>query len=459
MHAYSELLNEETFAVAAEKTMQSAPAPPPTRGADSGPAILLLGVQIFLFALLLSPNLVDEVLENILLFLPGLRHTVLLTHQLGIGLGALLVFFSRRLGKTRAAYFVFYRVPAIGGSLILLCMVLMLLVTTEMMFWQMQRLYPLPTVTSYVESTRSRGFYLDDPLLGTRAQAFGTCTHRAILKPDDIDLFTAIYNTDGHGNRIVPQEEGPKDMHLAAFGCSFMFGVGANDDETLPAQLACRHPEVAVYCFAQGGYGPGHPALQMESGACDVIQERPGAAVYLFMPDHLYRLLPRPEYARSWMKNHPAFQLDADGEPVYLGSLSGAFAEQLKQYALWSRENFIRWSGLTFPLMLRQADFELGAALIAQARSEYQLRFPGNAFYVLLDPVTHERFDDKRFIAALQRRGLKILDPEGLYGPHPWSNMRYPADCHPTPVAHAMLADWFWAQFPDGLLAGPAKAR
>ena len=95
-------------------------------------------------------------------------------------------------------------------------------------------------------------------------------------------------------------------------------------------------------------------------------------------------------------------------------------------------------------------------ALLDLARREYQIRYPGNEFYVLLDPSCHEGgFDVSTLCDFMNARKLRYLDPGQLYGAEATGRFYFEGDGHPTPEAHARMAAWFWEQFPDGLLAGP----
>jgi len=427
---------------------------------NAGPGVLLIGLEFFVFSLLMNPYLIERVLQIQTFFTPSIEYALLSLHILGLVISSFLIARWRLIGDSAIANFVFIRFPLLGGGMLCVGSLLALIPLLEIFFWLLVLLQPPSPSPVRKESIGKGEIHMDDPLLGYRGVPCSATVHRASLLPDNIPLYAASYSMDENGFRVVPQSDGPKTAHLAMFGCSFTFGEGVNDDETLPAQVACLQPDVAVHSFALCGYGIGQATLQMQTGATDLIQESPGAAVYLFIGNHLNRLIAHPEHVEKWTSEFPAFKLSDLGVPVYLGGLREVFSDQLKFYARCSKENFVRWSGLEFPLMLRQRDYELGAALLDVARYEYQVRFPGNEFYVLIDPTAHSLFDYPRFKGALKRRGLKILDPEGLYGPDPWdTRYRFPFDRHPKPATHAMLAEWFWKQFPDGLMAGPRRGK
>ncbi|MEK7794954.1 MAG: hypothetical protein AAB353_10505 [Candidatus Hydrogenedentota bacterium] len=63
---------------------------------------------------------------------------------------------------------------------------------------------------------------------------------------DGQTVFDVRYRTDAYGRRITPSPDGA-DRFLVFFGCSFVFGEGIAEDETLPAQTARLLPRVRAY--------------------------------------------------------------------------------------------------------------------------------------------------------------------------------------------------------------------
>lgn len=434
------------------------PANPVVSGDESAaPGVLLLGIQAFLFSAFLSPTVLQKLTPEIFYACPRRVLAVGVAHVLGVLLSGLMLRNWRALGKSWAARVAFIRIPAIGGVALSLGTLLLLLSGQEVVFKVLNTLDRDESTPPHVTTKYSEHFFLDDPLLGCRGIPFMTWTQVATHQPENTPLYEATYHLDQFGYRVVPQDAGPKSEHLATFGCSFTFGEGVEDDETLPAQLACMRPDTAVYSFAMPGYSTGQAALQIQTGATERIEEPAGAAVYLFMSDHVNRVLPTLRKIRVYTAVYPAFELNARGEPNYLGALGHVYSRRIALYDAASFLNFSKWARLEFPLYIPEKDYDLCVALLDVARREYQVRFPGNEFYVIVDPVCHIDFDFPALERALNRRKLKWLDPKGLFGQQPWKKYHYPTDGHPTPEAHAMLAEWFWAQFPDGLLAGPRK--
>ncbi len=91
---------------------------------------------------------------------------------------------------------------------------------------------------------------------------------RAIRKTSDELIFDVVYSIDEHGFRSTPRQAGSDyEGCLLFFGCSTIFGLGLNDDETLPyftnEALDFRY---RVYNFGLSATGPNQTLALIESG-------------------------------------------------------------------------------------------------------------------------------------------------------------------------------------------------
>lgn len=426
------------------------PVPP------GAPGVLMTGILLLPAALLLNPWLLGRMWPDLFAARPGWWWPALGAHVLLLYFTLRFMVSWRSLGQTWCARFVFVRAGFLGGALLSLLALLALAAVLEVVFWRLDAFKARGAVAT-VKDQYMPSMYMPDPWLALRARPNEVCEHRAILRPSGEEIFDKRYTLDEHGHRRVPQPEGEKAFHLATFGCSLTFGIGVNDEETWPSLVAGHWPEAHVYNFAFGSYGPGHTYLQLVNDVTDIIEEPQGAAIYLLMSDHVNRLLPRIRYATMWTRKFPAFLLSSTGEARYYGSLDTAYPGWLRFLDVVSREKFVKWSGLDFPAQPAARDYELCVAILAGAREEYRRRFPGNEFYVLLDPVCFKNFDYEAIVSSLLARGVPFLNARGTYGDDPWSK-HYPVEGHPRPVANRALSSWLVEQFPDGPLA-PPKAQ
>jgi len=422
----------------------------------AGLGVLLLAIQGILVSLFLNPSLLKLLLPALTVPFPRRVLVVTAIHFVGIVFFAVLAWRWRAVGRTGLAQYFFVRVPVLGGLAIGSGTLFVVFAVQELFFYGLNTLHEMKQPTNRVESVIEGEMYCDDSLLGFRGIPCAVRHRQATLQPANTPLFDAVYHLDASGYRVVPQEELSKQMHLATFGCSFMFGEGVNDTETLPAQLACQQPQVDVSCFAMPGYSPAQVPLLFGTGAIDQLTERDGAALYLFIPDHVNRVIAARRRALRRTTMLPAFQLDMHGAPQYLGLFTDRYPTRIAINETVLALNASRWMGLNSIVPPRMEHMELCVALLDLARREYQTRYPGNEFYVLLDPSCHiNGFDLATLCDYMDARKLRWLDPGQLYGAEATGRFYFEGDGHPTPEAHARMAAWFWEQFPDGLLAGP----
>lgn len=418
--------------------------------------VLVLAIEGLLTSLLLNPWLLKQIVPGLMAVHPRRMLLFGIIHSLGMLTFGLVAWRWRAVGQKRGAQVLFEKVSLLGGMAISAGTLAVILVGQEYFFFGLNSLQERRIPTLRLHSIVEGDLYRSDSLLGFRGIPCGVRHRQVTLQPGNQPLFDITYHLDENGFRVVPQENSRKQMHLAAFGCSFMFGEGLEDQDTFPAQCACLRPDIHVYSFAMAGYSPAHPVLQLQTGSVNGIVESRGAAVYWLISDHVNRLIAGRKTAQDNTIYLPAFRLDAQGVPEYFGALADQFPFRIALDRFACSLNAAKWVGLQTIVPQRKAHIELCVALLDQARQEYRRRYPGNDFYVVLDPSCRDdTFDFPALIEALDRRHLPWLDPIDVFGAKPWDRYYFKVDGHPTPEATALLAAWFWGQFPDGLLAGP----
>ena len=97
------------------------------------------------------------------------------------------------------------------------------------------------------------------PISGTRARV--TRTERGRQSYD------VTYTIDENGLRIAPPASTEPVGTVLFFGCSFTFGDGVEDDETLPYQVGLQSEgRWHTFNFAPGGQGPQYMLAALEGG-------------------------------------------------------------------------------------------------------------------------------------------------------------------------------------------------
>lgn len=176
-----------------------------------------------------------------------------------------------------------------------------------------------------------------DPVLGS-APIPGAANHFR-MSSQGREIASGEITIDRLGNRITPVS--PADGGSTVFyGCSFTFGLGLSDHETLPWQFA-QATGRPVFNLALNGYGPQQLLAMLESGRfSERVEQSPELVIYLALPCHLERLNGEP----SFSANSPRYRLK-NGELRRDGTflpfdgipLLGVSARQLFKSPVFSR--------------------------------------------------------------------------------------------------------------------------
>lgn len=118
------------------------------------------------------------------------------------------------------------------------------------------------TVDTYFspDSDSAKPPYLTMSPLGYLA-APGTHTIKKLTRSGDT-VYDVVYSIGDDGFRLTPQAKTSTRSHVNFFGCSFMFGEGLEDTETLPYYFHSLEQHASVKNYGMHGYGV-HQALRI----------------------------------------------------------------------------------------------------------------------------------------------------------------------------------------------------
>jgi hypothetical protein len=260
-----------------------------------------------------------------------------------------------------------------------------------------------------------------------------------IPSPDLIDTLTVYnvqYTFNKNGLRDVPLaglEERPH--YTMFFGCSFAFGLGLEDNMTLPFQFGELDSTSCPYNYAVGGYGPQNMlALLQYNNINHQIRQKSGRAVYLFIDDHIARAIGDMRTYNYWAADLPYYRLYGDSL-----SHEGSFRSGRKLtsffYSVMGKSNVLQYFNFNLPIGGIKAHRHLTATIIAEAAKHYEELFGNNEFYVALYPGSNPEIR-----TILQQRGVKVLDLNGLFDPRDKKYWVSEYDSHPSANAIHLVA-------------------
>lgn len=273
-----------------------------------------------------------------------------------------------------------------------------------------------------------------DELLGSVPHPNARVRHTLVTAGDfNID---ATYTIDEHSLRVVVPSGDPASDTVVFCGCSYTFGEGVEDNETLPSQVAQRRADLRVLNFGFSGYGPHQMLANLESGRMrQICRNPPRAVIYQMIPPHVKRVVGwvpyRPHAPRYGWREGKLCRLGHHDDRPWLPLLQRGLAKSGV------------YSHLLDDWIISRSDIELTAAVVEQSAAEVARQFPGCEFHVLFwsfppNPISAS------LATSLRQRGLRLHMVQD-FAPeieNRKSQFSIPVDGHPSPEAYSLLADY-----------------
>lgn len=302
-------------------------------------------------------------------------------------------------------------------------------------FFGIQNLWTLSQPRA-LQAERNKAIYLPDPELEHLLQP--NHAGREVFRNQIANriIYDVEYHTDARGWRVVPGADStPGGKHLALFGCSYTFGKGLNDDQTLAARLVPHMPDHRLYNFGVSGWGTAQVLRLLETHDLrTVVAEPAGIGVYIFFDDHMRRALGTMRRITSFGEKYPYYTLDANDRPVFRGTFDRDRPWTNALLTWLSREQFIQWSGVDMPPRYSDADYHFTVRLIDGIRREYLRQFPQGRFVTLLFPIITPEFHPPTLMGHLRDNAIDyIAFPDILDRCNGGADCTYELDGHPKP--------------------------
>ena len=256
-------------------------------------------------------------------------------------------------------------------------------------------------------------------------------TARMVRRRGERLLYDARASIGRDGFRIAPPPSvDPPDGTLLLAGCSFAYGEGLNDAETLPWRLAEETGRrLLVRNLSFSGWGPHQLLALVESGRAlaGVPSGRPLIVLYEALADHVPRALGR----RPWSRSTPRYVLGTSGEIVRDGAF-GELSAPLERWVTFRRV-------LGSERRISEREVARVVAILARTRELVLRAHDGARFEVLLwderDALTGS------YRSALAAAGFPVHDVSQILPGYPADRgWQLPDDGHPTAAANARLA-------------------
>jgi len=209
-------------------------------------------------------------------------------------------------------------------------------------------------------------------------------------------VYSVSYTIDEDGLRISsePGSLQTSESCVLFFGCSYTFGTGLNDNESMPFQVGIKSKgKYKIYNFGFTGYGPHQmlSAIEHELVENVVTSNKPVFAIYSAHVVHVAR----SAGLESWDVHGPRYILSKYGEVKYAGHFDDKRESTISK--VLNKSNTLN---VLSPL--NQKNIDLLVAIISASKSKLTKLYPGIKFYVLL-------WDD-RGAEIYNEETIKIMD-------------------------------------------------
>lgn len=224
-----------------------------------------------------------------------------------------------------------------------------------------------------------------DSILGSSLPKDTVIVHTYLV--NDTLVYKQEYKIDAFGRRITPSSTNDSSTTQFAMitGCSFAFGYGLNERQTLSYYLDSLSAYRA-YNYGISGHGTQQTlALLQNRLLSSEIQQSNGVLIHLFIDDHVPRLIGSRRLIKLWATNYPYYFLD-DGVLKQDGSFWSGRNLLSRFYKVISQSAFIDLFDIDFPWYVSQSHLELFSAVIQESKTEFQRQYPDGRFLVVIAP-------------------------------------------------------------------------
>lgn len=260
-----------------------------------------------------------------------------------------------------------------------------------------------------------------------------------VYRKNNSVIYKKKYHTDKFLRR-TPQINNNQEKHFIIAGDSNIFGLGANDDETLSAYLALNFKDRKIYNLGMPGSGPNSLLYLLENFSIPEdlgIKEKKGMMIYDFN-FYLLERITGSVNCIEWCKNFPYYRVDKNNNLLSDGIIENHWFAQF--YLLLKSFPYSEKLFPNFPKISKD-HLELAASILEAIQNKYHNQTgSNNQFYVSINPNAARRVDSKiqnEMINLLKKRKINVLTFPSIYLKF------YEEDGHIAPEGHKLYAESF----------------
>lgn len=300
-----------------------------------------------------------------------------------------------------------------------------------------------------VDVQLSPGMNIADAQIGSLGRA-GRWRSRAVA-PGGVVAYDVFYGIDSSNRRITENSKrGGRAKPLVFFGCSYTFGLGLEDRDTLPSAVARKLKDYRVYNYSYLGWGPNNILrLVSRPGFSQEVKGQNGVAIYAFTDSQMTRIVGNLGLTRmipNWREFLPLYFLDENGKLQSQGMLAQGRPWETEVHRILARSSILNYFKIDLPTAYRERNFQLFTAILKDIKRVLVKEMGFQDFYVLFYP---EQGLAGRLIDELDQAGIKSINYSEVIWPAYAQPSHLPhEEVHPTAAAQEFLAEQILRDLP-----------
>lgn len=276
-----------------------------------------------------------------------------------------------------------------------------------------------------------------DPILGWKHSKNVSVRHM-VRSPDEF-IIDAKMTFDEFRRRknIIPYDKNKHEKFLALFGCSFTYGYGVNDNETLNHFINKHSKKTIAYNYAIGASGTNMMLEQIRQN--DFRKQIPlqsdGDFIYVYIDSHIGRALGFL-HEGQWSLSSPKYEWQ-NGSMVRKGSIEET--EPIRQSFislirfLYQKLNI----HLNFP-PVNDSHYQYICDLTGESKKEWNKTYPNGRFIFYSHPTASDM--PQSFVNCLTEKGVQYVRGKAGVEPKADLPLQIKYDLHPNSHANELIA-------------------
>ena len=251
---------------------------------------------------------------------------------------------------------------------------------------------------------------------------------------------TLIFSHDNFSRRIIPNNQAndrKKDKYAIFFGCSFTYGDGVQNTQTMPYYFQQYANQYHAYNYGFLAYSPLQTlALLQKKNIRSQIPDSSGFGVFTYINDHIDRAIPASRWTILQQGRFPNLieeTLQTDGTYRNKHRIKYGLLNWASNSNIW---NYFR---INLPKTHNDTHYQLVVDVIAESKKEFINQFHNDKFYVIIFP---NQVITPPMKEMFQKADLKVYDYSKLFNLEKYMLENDPT--HPKGIVYEMVMKQFY---------------